>query len=426
MIATIQIFRNGRWRTAATFTPDSRKAALGIAGGGQLEYDIDYAVAHQAEDAARVALAYPVTFELHSGSRWPAFLLDLMPTGAGRRVWLRRLALRDGAPADWDLLVRGAGNPPGNLRIAEAVIPPAESHPGFTREEVIEKHADFIEYAEARGAVVAGATDVQGDAPKFLLVRDRNRRWHPDGALTDAEVLDCWLVKFPRGKSEPDRTVLRNEAPYLEVARRFGLRVGAPLQFKDDTLFVPRFDRTVAASGLLRHGLETLSSAAQMAEFGKRGDHGHFCTVIARFAAEPQKEMVEYLRRDILNCALRNTDNHGRNTAFLKQADGTVQLSPLYDFAPMFLDPEGIPRSSRWDGEIETVSGRPDWGKVAESLVPLFDPTELRARLARDADTVARLPETMQECGVEDPVIERVARRCSEVAEDLRAAAPRG
>ena len=426
MIATVQIFRNGRWRTAAMFTPDSRKVAFGIAGGGQLEYDIDYAVAHQGEDAARIALDYPVTFELHSSSYWPAFLLDLMPTGAGRRVWLRRLALRDGAPADWDLLVRGAGNPPGNLRIAEAVIPPAGPHPGFTREEVVEKHADFIEYAEARGAVVAGATDVQGDAPKFLLARDRKRRWHPDGALDDAEVLDCWLVKFPRGKSEADRTVLRNEAPYLEVARRFGLRVGAPLQFEDDTLFIPRFDRAIEDSGLLRHGLETLSSATGMAEFGKRGDHGQFCAAIARFATEPQLEVIEYLRRDLLDCALRNTDNHGRNTALLKLADGTVRLSPLYDFAPMFLDPEGIPRSSRWNGELESISGRPDWGRVAESLAPLVDATELRTLLAREADAVARLPETMQACAVEAAVIERVARRCSEVAEDLRAAAPKG
>jgi serine/threonine-protein kinase HipA len=73
--------------------------------------------------------------------------------------------------------------------------------------------------------------------------------------------------------------------------------------------------------------------------------------------------------------ALRNTDNHGRNSAFLKYADGTVKLSPLYDFAPMFLDPEGIPRSSRWGKELEPIPGRPDWGKVAES----FSPTHRRA-----------------------------------------------
>jgi serine/threonine-protein kinase HipA len=426
MNASIQIFHHGRWHTAATFTPDPRSLTRGFAGGGVFEYDIDYAVVHQGDDAARVALPYPVTFELYRGDRWPAFLLDIMPTGAGRRVWLRRLGLRDGAPADWELLVKGAGNPPGNIRVAEAFIPPAGPHPGFTREEIVEKSSDFIEYAEARGAVVAGATDVQGDAPKFLLVRDRNRRWHPDGALDDRDVLDCWLVKFPRGKTEADRTVLRNEAPYLEVARRFGLRVGAPLQFVDDCLFIPRFDRAAGPAGFDRHGLETLSSAAGISEFGKRGDHGLFCSVIARFAADPQGEVIEYVRRDILNAALRNTDNHGRNTAFLKPSDGTAALSPLYDFAPMFLDPEGIPRSSRWAGDLEPAIGRPAWGKIMEHLSALIDQLGLRSVLAREAEAVGRLPETMRECGVEDGVIEKVARRCAEVAEDLRDAGLKG
>lgn len=426
MISTIQIFRQGRWRTAGTFAPDRRAMTRGIAGGGLFEYDIDYAVEHQGDDSARVALSYPVTFELHRSDRWPAFLLDLMPTGAGRRVWLRRLGLRDGAAADWELLVRGAGNPPGNLRVAEAVIPPAGPHPGFTREEIVEKSADFIEYAEARGAVVAGATDVQGDAPKFLLTRDRNRRWHPDGALEDREVLDCWLIKFPRGKTDADRAVLRNEAPYLEVARRFGLRVGAPLQFEDDALFIPRFDRAAEPAGLERHGFETLCAAAGIAEFGKRGDHGRFCLTIAGFVSDPHEELIEYVRRDILNAALRNTDNHGRNTALIKHADGTVMLSPLYDFAPMFLDPEGIPRSSRWQGELEPTIGRPCWGKVAEALHPYLDPRETRAFLAGHAVAVEKLPETMRECGVEERVIDGIARRCAEIAADLRDAGVKG
>ena len=390
------------------------------------DYDIDYVFDHAiGETAQSIALNYPVTFELHRCERWPAFLLDMMPAGAGRRVWLRRLALRDRSAADWELLVQGAGNPPGNTRIAEAVIPYAGPHPGFTQEEIVEKRADFIEYAEARGAIVAGATDVQGDAPKFLLARDRNRRWHPDGALEDRDVLDCWLVKFPRGKTEADRSVLRNEAPYLEVARRFGLRVGSPLQYIDDCLFIPRFDRAAGSAGLERHGLETVCSAAGIAEFGKRGDHGVFCSVITRFATDPKNAAVEYLRRDILNAALRNTDNHGRNTAFLKPADGTVVLSPLYDFAPMFLDPEGIPRSSRWEGELEPAIGRPAWGKIAETLAPWVDPKELRAILARDADAVQRLPETMRGCGVEDGVIEGVVQRCAEVAQDLMDARPK-
>ncbi|MDD2897997.1 MAG: HipA domain-containing protein [Desulfuromonadaceae bacterium] len=420
MNVTIEIFIDGRWQKAGEFSPDEKSIKRGIGCGGTFEYDIDYTV-EQLENRPdhRVGLCYPVSFELFRSPRWPAFLLDIMPAGAGRRVWLRRLGIADGAEADWELLRKGAGNPPGNIRIAGAALPTGPPHPGFSREEIVEKNADFIEYAEERGAVVAGATDVQGDAPKFLLVRDHNLRWHPDGALPDNEIHDFWIVKFPRGRTDADRTVLRNELPYLEVARRFGLRVGAPLELIDDALFIPRFDRMVARGSVRRHGLESLCSAAGIAEYGRRGNHTEFCAAIARHVVDLKTEIIEYIRRDILNAALRNTDNHGRNSAFLKHEDGSVALSPLYDFAPMFLDPEGIPRSSRWEGELEPVIGRPSWGLIAKLFASVVTPGELRSVLSRDAAAVARLAETMKECGVEDQVIERVAYRCAEIAADL-------
>lgn len=71
------------------------------------------------------------------------------------------------------------GNPPGNLRIAGAAEEAVVDHPGFERQEIIEKNVDFIEYAEANGALVAGASDVQGQSPKFLLVEDQIIRMAP-------------------------------------------------------------------------------------------------------------------------------------------------------------------------------------------------------------------------------------------------------
>ncbi|MBU5637986.1 HipA domain-containing protein [Geomonas sp. Red69] len=425
--ATIEIFINGRWRLAAEFEPYAKSLGLGYQGGGILEYEFEYAFSALSENELlpNIAFNYPVTFGGFDTPRWPAFLLDIIPTGAGRRVWLKRMGRRgDGPEADWSLLLQGAGNPPGNLRIAEAAMAPAPPHDGFTREEIIDKNADFIEYAEERGAVMAGATDVQGDAPKYLLERDHRGRWHPSGSLPDAEVADCWLVKFPRGKKEKDRTVLRNEAPYLEVARMFGLKVGRSLEFCDDSLFIPRFDREAHSGILERHGLETVCSAAEVAEFGKQGNHLVFCEAIADSCTDYKDDVLEYVRRDILNCALRNTDNHGRNTAILKRR-GTASLSPVYDFAPMFLDPEGIPRASRWPVELEPAIGRPDWAAIEEALSDMCDTFALREAFAQDAETVRRLPELMEGCGVEGEVIEGVARRCEEIAEDLAKAARR-
>lgn len=58
------------------------------------------------------------------------------------------------------------------------------------------------------------------------------------------------------------------------------------------------------------------------------------------------RDQLAYMLRDILNLALRNTDNHGRNAAVLRTG-GQVGLSPIFDFAPMFLDPEGPGRGDR-------------------------------------------------------------------------------
>jgi serine/threonine-protein kinase HipA len=411
MIATIQISDSGEWITAATYD------------GSYLEYEADYILDPGDSPLNRVGLRYPVNFEMYRQTVWPAFLLDIIPSGAGRRVWLRRLGLNlgsDGENNNWTLLINGSGNPPGNIRIREAAIElPAIPHHGFSMAEVVEKNADFIEYAEQMGAVVAGATDIPGDAPKFMLVQAENGRWHPDGSLADSEVRSSYIIKFPRGRTAQDRLVLRNEAPYYETARRFGVRCGNPLVYRDNTLLISRFDRIPVAGKVIRLGLETICSVANVSEYGKRGNHAEFCRAIAAVATDPKAEIYEYLKREILNVALRNVDNHGRNTALIKLAADRIELSPLYDFAPMFLDPDGIARASLWPSGAETTIGRPDWHNVAELLAGLVDPGETKRFLAKHAPSVRALPDIMKECGVELRVIEGVALRCAEVASDL-------
>jgi serine/threonine-protein kinase HipA len=424
----IEIFSEEQWRKAAVFSLYGDNYSAGYRAKGGLSYDIDYALSCMDADRIvdRVGCLYPINFDLYSGERWPAFLLDLLPTGAARDAWLKLLGLRDAESSWWQLLRFATGNPPGNLRIAGAAENRFIDHPGFDRQEIIEKNVDFIEYADANGALVAGASDVQGQAPKFLLVEDRNNRWHAEGALPDNQASCHWLVKFPRGKKDADRRVLRNEAPYYEVARVFGLRTGAPLEYQDDALFIRRFDRRVTQTGVKRLGMESMASICGISEFGARGSHNKICEMISRFATDPDREIREYIKRDILNAALRNTDNHSRNTAFLKEPSGTVALSPLYDFAPMFLDPDGIARASRWEAEGEREIGLPDWGCIAEDLEGRIglDSGKLRQWLSDQAQAVERLPETLNRCGVEESLTVRLAERIDAVARMLQDARP--
>ena len=121
----IQIFLDNAWQTAAVFQPDPQTLDRGIVGGGRLEYDIDYALTYRGNTAAELMPGLAVGFELFRFEHWPPFLVDLLPGGAGRRAWLRRMQVEnDGPQMDWHLLTKGAGAPPGNLRIAEAVPRP--------------------------------------------------------------------------------------------------------------------------------------------------------------------------------------------------------------------------------------------------------------------------------------------------------------
>lgn len=412
----LQINIDGQWVPVATF--DKRP------NGGWLEYDAEYVIDQGDSPHNRASLLYPANFELYDCALTPAFLVDITPSGASRRIWLRRLGQSEdaGSALDWDLLTVGAGNPPGNLRVLQAAIEsPIFKHPGFTMDDIVAKNSDFIEYAEEMGAVVAGATDIPGDAPKFMVVTDSDGRWHPDGALAPEEVVNSWIVKFPRGKDPADRLVLRNEAPYYEVARWFGIRVGAPLFYRDNSLFIPRFDRERHGDLLLRHGLETVCSAANISDYGRRGDHLRFCQAIVDVATNPASEILEYLKRDILNTSLRNIDNHGRNTAFIKKRGRPIELSPLYDFAPMSLDPEGMARASLWTG-MENKIGLPDWGAVARSLREIVDLPTVLSLLADHSPKVAKLPAVMKQLGVEEKVIQEVARRCEAISSDLKKA----
>lgn len=420
MTATFEIYRYGVWQPAAVLTPADEQAGHG--GACRFEYLDEYAAENAGPDssaAAGLSSRYPADFQQHRLNRWPPFVLDFLPNGYGRRQWLEQLDLQDDPAADWPLLLRGTAYPPGNIRVAEAVaaknpntlaptasgdVVPMKDHPGFARADVIARNEAFVEYAFQHGIHAAGASDVQGVAPKLLLAQDHGGAWHAEGRLADEDVRSHWIVKRPRDDRAADRKVLRNEAAYMRVAERLGLGVHAKLEWEADNLFVPRFDRHVCDGNVERYGMESLYSAAGVSEYGARVSHEMLCNAIEGFCTKPEAELIEYIKRDVVNVVLGNKDNHGRNTALLRYENGIVKLAPLFDFAPMYLDPEGIARVCRWPGNAETA-GDPEWASVVE-LFPGKKNT-LRAALRDFGCQLRRLPEIMRDSGVDDDIIER-------------------
>lgn len=391
---TIQLHADGIWHDVGVVTlfgePDE-----GWRGRAYTGYDVEWIVRHQfARDAHAMACGFPVDLEPLVTPHWPVFLIDLLPQGFGRQELLRRLDLPETAEerADWPLLLAGAGNSIGNLRIKEAAQWLAEREgpqQGFTDDDVAARGDAFSEYLAEHGFFVAGSSGVQGEWPKLLLTRADDGLLYLDHTLPDARAVAHYIVKFGRGTNERLAQILRHEAPYMAMAQRLGLHVHAPLTLRDRSLFIPRFDRARVGGSVVRFAQESIASLTGKAGFGVVPSHDEVCVHLVRRCTDPQAEVAEYLCRDVANLALGNKDNHARNTALQRDFDGRVALTPLYDFAPMYLHPDGIARRIRWEGND---GGRPDWARVLDAVVRSSEPQAGEAHAALDRDALrARL-----------------------------------
>lgn len=110
--------------------------------------------------------------------------------------------------------------------------------------------------------------------------------------------------------------------------------------------------------------------------------------------------VAEYLRRDLLNKILGNSDNHGRNTAIIRGAD-SFRLAPIYDLAPMVMDDEGITRTTKWGAGIESA-GQINWRAACESLGAIVVPDMAFERLRADAEQLRALPDLLSASGLPD------------------------
>lgn len=424
---TIEVHIAGQW------VPAGELQALGD-DRCRFEYLPDYIF---RTHPVPVAMGLPVEFQpermvegpsgLEPDRAPPSFLYDLVPQGRGRRFLVETLGLTDSDRLILPLLMAGAFNPIGHLRLSSAVEfyqqqaqknPSGNDTAGFALSDIVQRSDEYLQHIALHAMLASGTTGVQGVAPKFLLATDSQGRWHADLALDDRQAQQHWLLKLPRGKAEEDRAVLRNEAAYLRVARACGLRVHAEPMLEGDMLFLRRFDRVVANGVVYRLAQESLASVAGLRGFGAPVSQQTLLAALREVVDDPLVETIEFMKRDVLNLALRNTDNHARNSAVQRLADGRIQLTPLYDFAPMFMDPEVVPRSVQWrDAAGVTQSG---WRQIIEALdIDEVQRLEVARALHAFAETVGMLPQTAMDCGIEPQVLEACRRTIDAQAEQL-------
>jgi serine/threonine-protein kinase HipA len=413
-VAHLELYLGGSWKAAAS---------VRLTGPAELGYALNN---DGRTDAAALSINLPVSLESHRADTWPPFLTDLLPQGFGRQELLRQLGMPEtsAASADWRLLLAGAGNPIGNIRVREAADH-LEQHArgdrrGFAYAEIIERGDVFTEHLLAHGLFVAGSSGVQGEWPKILLAEGRDGLYYLDHALPDEDAVAHWLVKFSRGSNAALATILRLEAPYMELARHLGLDVHGSMRGGPRALFIPRFDRGVTSVGVLRHGQESLASLCGLAGFGLAPSHNVALRRLAAACTHRERDVIEYVRRDIANIALGNKDNHARNTAIQRREDGYVGLTPLFDFVPMMLHPDGIARRMRWEADD---GGSPRWASVVRQTVEAtgIEEAALTEAFTRMVGPLRELRLQALELGVDEAIMDMQRATIDDIIAQLEA-----
>jgi len=380
---TIQLHADGVWHDVGTVSLHGAQDE-GWRTRTYSGYGVEWVFEHANKRGAHaLCCQWPVGLEALEQPHWPVFLIDMLPQGFGRQELLRRIgqAPTAGLGADWPLLLAGAGNPIGNLRVKEAaawLAGNSGARRGFTDEEVAQRSDEFSEYLASHGLFVAGSSGVQGEWPKVLLTRARDGLLYLDHTLPDAEAVEHYIVKFGRGTDPQLAAILRHEGVYMALASHLGLRVHAPLILRSRALFIPRFDRRARGGRVQRLAQESIATLTGMPGFDAVPSHDLVCRELIRRSSAPQGEVLEYIKRDVANLALGNKDNHARNTALQRGFDGHIALTPLYDFAPMYLHPDGIARRIRWEGNDD---GQPDWSRVLDRVCELASQVRKEERL---------------------------------------------
>jgi serine/threonine-protein kinase HipA len=420
---------NNEWHDAAIIEFLEPLSAVG--NSCALSYSNTYVLDNYhnfAETAVGVNL--PVDMATFRSKHWFRFLQDIMPAGASRDYWITKLGLQELTfqQCNFELLKQGTIAPVGNVRIKESMpTPPKKALPvTFTIDDVCRLEIDFIEYAQELGAAAGGASGAGGAAPKLLLrCNDNNQVWI-DTFQDDGHNLDThYLVKFPRAKADIDKDILRAEYHFYQELTAMGFNTIAIDRMKliessrGPSLWLPRFDAYSVDGLMMLSGMESVYAILEeppakpllhgdvirrlIAAFKKDDFYGTTQTFLDKPNGQAEF-VIEWVRRDLLNIIFGNSDNHGRNTAFIKR-NNQIILAPIYDFAPMKADPELVTRTFTW-GEGMERGGEYDFNAIAEHLSDLVSPQQLLACLNETALELADLKQRLNQRGVPSSILE--------------------
>jgi len=267
------------------------------------------------------------TFAITKLNGIPGAVRDAGPDYWGRLVIERLLGKSPNDLDDIDYLLHGPTDGAGNLSFGLDVEPRSAARPHNRTQQLAE--------------LIAAADAVQDGRPVPPEILERLEPGTSMGGARPKATVEheraLWLAKFPAHRDRMN--VQRIEHATLELARRAGIDAsGTQLERvgENDVLMVKRFDREWNGVGYLRHRLVSALTVLD-AEEGDvdRGRWSYLLLAdeLRRWSTRPQRDLRGLFRRMVFNACVSNTDDHPRNHALVRQADGW-RLAPAYDLVP--------------------------------------------------------------------------------------------
>ncbi|CAN5697736.1 hypothetical protein BH11PSE13_BH11PSE13_36350 [soil metagenome] len=144
-----------------------------------------------------------------------------------------------------------------------------------------------------------------------------------------------WLVKFGEGEDEDTPLI---EHATMTLAEKCGIEVAATRALAvrgKHAVAVRRFDRT-DGERIGSERVHAISAHVALRAVGETYGYPQLAQQLRRLcrADDIQRQQEQLFRRMVFNILMDNTDDHEKNHALLRQADGSWLLSPAFDIVP--------------------------------------------------------------------------------------------
>lgn len=272
-------------------------------------------------------------------------LFDAAPDAWGRMVMGLDEGVSSSSLSESSVLLKGKGTGAGAIFFAKEPFDSTFVLPRYLGNSLAQVPALY----DIVRKIQNGLTHVD-EGSRALL----NSSWDIGGARPKAVVQDeegiQWIAKFPRTIDTFSRQ--RVEWANLEMAREIGMRVPdtqiIELEDGDCALLVRRFDRSYGHNQgqcvRREHYISAASLISPPADFDKYKmdtaygasyfSYARIADVVRRVSTHAARDLTELYARMVLNVLVHNTDDHLKNTGFVRDRGSEalgLRLAPLFD-----------------------------------------------------------------------------------------------